>query len=87
LEALLTLKEAAEILHYSTRQMHKIIRTDPTFPARRLGGKGHFRINPTELEAWRKNQPTWIEARVAEVATKRKGRPTLSGTFPRAIAK
>jgi len=77
---LLTLPETAKRLHYSTRQVHRIIREGPTFPARRPGGRGHFKIDPQELEAWISKQPTWKEARRIEVeqTRPRRGRPALA---------
>jgi len=79
-EPLLTLSEAATRLHYSARQVHRIIREDPTFPARRPGGRGHFKIDPRELEDWINKQPTWKEARKIEVDQTRphRGRPVLA---------
>jgi DNA binding domain, excisionase family len=83
MEQLLTLSEAAEYLQYSTRQIHRLIRSDPTFPAHRIGGKGHFRFFPNELEEWVKSQPTWLEVN----SIPRRGRPCLSGTRPRVIVR
>ncbi|HCF71901.1 MAG TPA: hypothetical protein DER33_10030 [Syntrophomonas sp.] len=80
MQQLLTLSEAAQILQYSTRQIHRIIRQDPTFPARRRGGNGHYRFDPGELQEWLQSQQTYAEIRQSKP---RRGRPTLSGTRPR----
>ena len=80
MDALLTLPEAAEYLRYSTKQVHRLIRSDKTFPAHRIGGKGHYRFFPDELEAWVKGQPTLLEI---EASKPLRGRPCLSGTSPR----
>ena len=77
----LTLPEAAQILHYSPKNIRRIIRRDPSFPARRIG-RGHYRIDPDELKSWIAKQPTYAQSLQPE--TPRRGRPTLSGTSPRA---
>lgn len=51
----LTINETAELLGFSRDWVYRIINTDETFPARRIGGR--WRIDPEKLAVWVENQP------------------------------
>lgn len=81
MKALLGVPEIAERLNMSTRNVHRIIRLDPSFPAHKPGGFGHWKADPEELEKWiRKKTDFQTDNRVTKP---RRGRPPLSGTSPR----
>ncbi len=85
MKPLLSLPEAAQRLNLSTRHVHRLIREDSTFPARRIGQNGHWKIDGNDLEEWIKSQPTWTDSRnaVVEITRPRRGRPPLSRTSPK----
>lgn len=77
-------------LGVSRRTFQRMVVNDQTFPIRWIGGK--WRADPDELEDWIKNQPTTLAQkremeREQPTAKPRRGRPPLSGTFPRSVAK
>lgn len=51
----LTINETAELLGFSRDWVYRMINTDATFPARRLGS--HWRIDSTKLQDWVDSQP------------------------------
>lgn len=85
MKPLLSLPEAAQRLNLSTRHVHRLIREDSTFPARRIGQNGHWKIDSGELEDWIKSQPTWAESKnnVVDITRPRRGRPPTRRTSTR----
>ncbi len=72
--------EIAKRLNMSTRNVHRIIRRDATFPVHKPGGYGNWKADPDEIEEWIRKKSN---LRTEPTAKPRIGRPPLSGTRPR----
>jgi len=65
MKKLLSVEEVLDLLgdvHLNT--FYRLCQRDETFPARKIAGK--YKVHPDELEAWIKNQPTFIEGKTRE---------------------
>jgi excisionase family DNA binding protein len=55
MQALLTINQTAAYLGCSRDKVYRLLNSDPTFPARRVGGS--WRIDPGKLQDWLEAQP------------------------------
>jgi len=51
---LLTLKEASKVLKVSSDKLYRIVKSDSTFPATKIGGT--FRVDEDLLDQWVKDK-------------------------------
>ena len=74
-----TPQEVCGYLKISYRQFLKFTTTDPTFPARKIGGQ--WRMDPDELKAWVSEQQTPRETViVVPISSRKRGRPSKKPT-------